>query len=108
MHANAKHRSRQRGWAGLIVLLLAVLIVGFLAKTVLKQYGLLDGGAAAPGARAPSAGITGASGIDAAAVNVESAAQAPRAPLEQARDMGATVQQQADELAKRMNAAESR
>lgn len=32
--------SRQRGWAGLVVLLLALLIVGFLAKDALMKYGL--------------------------------------------------------------------
>ena len=33
---------RQRGWFGLIVILLALVIVGLVARTALKSYGLLD------------------------------------------------------------------
>jgi hypothetical protein len=32
----------QRGWVGLLVVLLALVIVGLLAKTALKAYGVLD------------------------------------------------------------------
>ena len=32
----------QRGWVGLLVVLLALVIVGLLARTALKAYGVLD------------------------------------------------------------------
>ncbi|MGH8849912.1 MAG: hypothetical protein ACREYD_02865, partial [Casimicrobiaceae bacterium] len=32
---------RQRGWVGLVVLLLALVIVAMLAQTALRHYGLL-------------------------------------------------------------------
>ena len=35
-------RHRQRGWVGLVVILLALAIVALVARTALKQYGLLD------------------------------------------------------------------
>jgi hypothetical protein len=94
---------RQKGWVGLIVLLLAVVIVALLAKTALKQYRLLDGGVArSPAASSASAAAAGLA-IDG---SVGAAVSAPATPLDQARNMGATVQQQADDLARRMNEAE--
>ena len=33
---------RQRGWLGHVVILLALVIVALVARTALKQYGLLD------------------------------------------------------------------
>ena len=46
-------RHRQRGWVGLVLILLALVIVALSAKSALKGYGLLDdkpAHAAAPGA----------------------------------------------------------
>jgi len=103
---------RQRGWVGLIVLLLVVVIVGLLAKNALKQYGLLDSGMARSPTHAPVSGAAGASAaalpgaVDASAIGLDSAAQPPTTALDEARNMGATLQHQADDLAKRMNAAE--
>ena len=56
-------RRRQRGWVGLVVILLALVIVAVLARTALKQYGLLDDPAKAPAAAgaseaAPAATVT--------------------------------------------------
>ncbi len=34
-------RSREGGWVGMVVLLLALLIVAWLAKDALKSYGLM-------------------------------------------------------------------
>ena len=42
------HRSRQRGWLGLVGLLIALAIVALLAMSALRQYGL-TGGASHPG-----------------------------------------------------------
>ena len=47
-------RRRQRGWVGLVVILLALVIVAVLARTALKQYGLLDDPAKAPAASGAS------------------------------------------------------
>ncbi len=92
---------RQGGWIGLIVILLAVVIVGLLAKDALRQYGLVPGAAApmeagSPGerARAPAA-----SGID--AVDVGTVQVAPTAPMDRARGLEESVKRQADERAAR-------
>jgi hypothetical protein len=52
-------RHRQRGWVGLVLILLALVIVALSAKSALKGYGLLDdkdkpAHAAAPGRPRPS------------------------------------------------------
>jgi hypothetical protein len=96
-------RSRQRGWLGLVVMLVALVIVALLAKEALKQYGLLPGKptvekAATPGERARAAGAVG---ID--AVDLDSAPQAPGGALERARGLEDTLQRQADERAKQMD-----
>jgi hypothetical protein len=108
----AKLPRRQGGWVGLIVLLLAVLVVGFLAKDALKQYGMLDAGTTVSRNRAPLGTTPGASGaalpssVDGSSAGIESAPRAPTTPMDRARNLGATLQQQADERAKQMNAAE--
>ena len=38
-----QRKDRQGGWVGLIVILLALAIVGWLSKDALKQYGLVPG-----------------------------------------------------------------
>ena len=47
-------RRRQRGWVGLVVILLALVIVAVLARTARKQYGLRDDPAKAPAAAGAS------------------------------------------------------
>lgn len=102
---------KQGGWVGLIVLLLALVIVGFLAKDALKKYGLLEMDAAtssrgssrgAASAGASGAALTGS--VDASGVDIESAAPSQARPLDRARDLGAAMQQQADDLGKRIDA----
>ena len=81
-------RHRQRGWLGLVGILLALVIVALVARTALKQYGLLDDSSKARPAAAP-----GATEVE------QAAAVTPRNALERARgvqDMvkeGATLQQ---------------
>ena len=87
--------SRQRGWVGLVVLVVALVIVGMLAKTALQQYGL--SGTAAPATR----GLP----IDAAAPDATTNVPAPRNALERARGVESSVQQQAEDLSKRIDAA---
>jgi hypothetical protein len=90
---------RQRGWVGLIALLLALVIVAMLAQTALKRYGLLataDAPAKATASRVPG---------DAAPVEVDPAAAAPtpRNALERARGLENAVRRQADDLGKQID-----
>jgi len=86
-------RDRQRGWVGLIVILLALVIVALAARTALKSYGVLgDSGEArhaAPGANETE----------------QAATITPRNALERARGVQDMVQQGAAEQEKRIDAA---
>jgi len=93
--------ARQRGWVGLVVVLLALVIVAWLAKDALKQYGLVPGAAVATkagtaGERARAPGATGIEAFDPGA-----AAAAPATALDRARGVEDMVRQQADERARR-------
>lgn len=90
---------RQRGWLGLIGLLLAVVIVAVLAQRVLKTYGLLSG--AEPGAK--SAAERGPGGVSPAPLDATDVTPTPRAALERARGLESAVQQQARDLDKRID-----
>jgi hypothetical protein len=96
---------RQGGWAGLVAILIALLIVAFLAKDALKQYGLLPGTAApvkagTPGERARTPGAIGAESLD-----VGSAPVAPATAIERARGVEEMVKRQAEENARRVDDA---
>jgi len=96
---------RQGGWAGLVVLLLALVIVAVLAKDALKQYGLVPGArvstkAGTPGERARAPGAIGAEAIDLGA-----APSTPANALERARGVEDMVKRQADERAARVDGA---
>jgi hypothetical protein len=98
---NVRPSARQRGWVGLIVILVALVIVAILAKDALKKYGLAPGapvttkaGTPAERARAPGAG-----GIE--ALDLGSAPAAPASALERARGVEEMVKQQAGERAAR-------
>lgn len=86
---------RQRGWLGLVVILLALVIVALVARTALKQYGILD----EPGKASPAAAKPGASEAE------QAAAITPRNALERARGVQDLVNQQAVEQAKRIDDA---
>jgi hypothetical protein len=75
-------RQRQRGWFGIVAILLALAIVALIARTALKQYGLLD----EPGKTRPAA-APGASEVE------QAAAITPRNALERARGVQDMVQQ---------------
>jgi hypothetical protein len=92
---------RQRGWVGLVVLLLALVIVAMLAQTALKRYGLL----ARPDPPARTA-VPRARG-DAAPVELDptTVAPAPLNALERARGVQSAVRQQAEDLGKRIDDA---
>ena len=86
---------RQRGWVGLVVILLALVIVALGARTALKEYGLLDD----PGKRHPVVAKPGATELE------QAAAIAPRDALERARGVQDMVRQQAIEQEKRIDDA---
>ena len=94
---------RQRGWLGLIVMLIALVIVAMLAKDALKSYGLLGGAAvqADPArqgerTRLPAAATDG--------TQASSATPSFSAPIERARGVDSTVQRQAEELRRGIDA----
>ena len=93
--------ARQRGWVGLVVILLALVVVAILAKDALKQYGLVPGAAvstraATPGERARAPAAAGVESADAGA-----APASPAAALDRARGVEDMVKRQADERAAR-------
>jgi hypothetical protein len=88
----------QRGWLGLIGLLLALVIVAVLMQRVLKTYGLLSG--AEPGTK--TAAPRGPGGISAAPADPTLVAPTPGAALERARGLESAVQQQARDVDKRI------
>jgi hypothetical protein len=83
-------RSRQGGWVGIIVLLLAVVIVGLLGKTLLQQMGLVGG---SPKERAVARPGN---------VQTELVTPSPVNALERARGLEQSVQQQARDNAARI------
>jgi hypothetical protein len=85
-------RARQRGWIGLLVVLVALLIVAWLAQGALKQYGLLGATPAAkPGAAAK------------ASSDQPATPPTPMNAMERARGVEQTVQQGADEQSRRID-----
>lgn len=87
-------RDRQRGWVGLVLILLALVIVGLAARSALKSYGLVDDPARTRHAAAP-----GASEVEQAATIT------PRNALERARGVQDMVKQGAIEQEKRIDDA---
>jgi hypothetical protein len=90
--------ARQRGWIGLVGVLIALALVAVLTQTVLKSYGLLSGPDAGgqAGARAVSAAGPAPAGPTAAT-------PAPAAPLERARGVERALQRDAQDLARRID-----
>jgi hypothetical protein len=87
-------RAHQRGWVGLVLILLALVIVGLSARSALKAYGLFDDHDKPRHAIAP-----GASEAE------QAAAITPRNALERAKGVQEIVQQGAIEQEKRIDDA---
>ena len=85
---------RERGWVGLAVILLALVIVGLLARTALKAYGITE--EVGKGTRAAAPGATEAE---------QAATITPRNALERAGGVPDMVKQGAIEQEKRIDAA---
>jgi hypothetical protein len=99
-----RHSRPQRGWIGLIGLLLALVIVALLAQKVLKTYGLLQD--TGPGAKsAAGRGARGAGEASAASMDATESTPAPAAAIERARGLESSVQQQAQDMSKRIDDA---
>jgi hypothetical protein len=87
-------RDRQRGWVGLVLILLALVIVGLSARTALKAYGVFDDGDKPRHAAAP-----GATEVE------QAAAITPRNALERAKGVQEMVRQGAIDEEKRIDDA---
>jgi hypothetical protein len=93
---------RQRGWVGLIVILVALVIVAYLAKDALKSYGLLSGPTSEPARQGERTRLPAAA-VDASG-QTGSSTPSFQAPMERARGVEATVQRQADETRRQLDA----
>jgi hypothetical protein len=102
---NPVSRGRQRGWIGIVMILVALVIVAVLAKEGLKAYGLGSAPkattkAGTPGERARAPGAIGAEAMD-----LDSAPTAPASALERARGVEDMVNKQAAERDAKHDAA---
>jgi hypothetical protein len=89
---------RQRGWLGLVGLLIALVIVAVLAQTVLRSYGMLGGGE-----RAAKAGPRGPGLAAPASADTTGATPAITAPIERTRALEKQVQRDAQDLDRRID-----
>jgi len=98
---NLRPPARQRGWVGLVMILVALAIVAFLAKDALKKYGLAPGAAVTTKAGTPAerTRAPGAGGIE--ALDLGSAPAAPASALDRTRGVEGMVKEQAGERAAR-------
>jgi hypothetical protein len=84
-----QRRDKQRGWVGLIIILLALAIVAWLSKDALRQYGMLSG----PGKAVEPSGLQ-RSPTPAGVADFSGGATATpsfQAPIERARGVEDTV-----------------
>ncbi|MDQ2963434.1 MAG: hypothetical protein M3R31_09810 [Pseudomonadota bacterium] len=91
-------RNSQRGWVGLVVILIALIIVALLTPTVLKSYGLLPGSDSAV-----NAGPRGVGAVSPASTDPTVVTPAPTTPIERARGVEQQLQRDAQDLARRVD-----
>jgi len=92
-----QHIDRQRGWVGMIVLLLALAIVAYLAKDALMKYGLVPGDPTAIKAGTPGERARMGAAVDASGTLVDSASPAaPASVLDKARGVESMLKEQED------------
>ncbi len=98
--------SRQRGWVGLLAILIALAIVAWLSKDALKQYGLLSGLEPSTKAAPATERVRGPGlGVSEAPADLSTATPAPINALERARAVEGMVKEQAADNAKRIDDA---
>ncbi len=90
--------ARQRGWIGLVVILLALVIVAVLAQTALKRYGMLGEDRTTTKAAGPR-GVGPTSPVD---VDATGATPTPGNAMERARGLEASVGQQTQQMTERI------
>jgi hypothetical protein len=89
----------QRGWVGLVVLLIALVILGLLSQKLLKQMGLV------PEERATTtAGTRGPGPAGAVPIDVTTASPVPTNAIERAKGVESALQQQAQDMGQRIDA----
>jgi hypothetical protein len=88
--------AKQRGWIGLVALVFALVIVALTAQKVLKEYGLLPGGAT----RAESATRVDRSQqrVEARKVVPDDPAPSTENPMDRVRRLGDMVHERAGKL----------
>jgi hypothetical protein len=98
-----QHSRKQQGWAGLIALLFALVIVGLMARTVLKEYGFYSPALnrSDPGARGDRSSATTGRADEAGAAGAVS----PQDAMARVRRLGDTVREQAQEIDQRIENA---
>jgi len=96
---------RQRGFLGLIVVLIALLIVAWLSMDALKAYGVMSGAGPNPKSApaAESARGPGIAGTD--SPEVTTVTPAPMNALDKARGLESAVREQAADQARRIDEA---
>jgi hypothetical protein len=93
--------TRQRGWAGLIGLLIALLIVAWLGRTLITK--LLPAPATVVTTKGRVDGARAPGGVAPGDVDATSATPVPRNELERARGLESDVRRQAAELEQRID-----
>ena len=96
---------RQRGWVGMIVILIALAIVAWMSKDALLKYGMMagsgttvvKGGGATPGERTGSAAAGAVERMD-----PTGSAPAPTTAIERARGVEGMIKGAADAAAAKM------
>ena len=94
------HRHSQRGWVGLIVLLLALLIVAVLSQKLLRQMGLLSNDRVTTTTAGPR-GVGPSAPVD---VDSTIATPVPGNAIERARSVESTVLQQSQDMGRNIDA----
>ena len=90
----------QRGWVGLIALLIALVIVGLLSQKLLKQMGLFSDDRVTTKAGGPR----GPASIGAVPLDVTGATPTPANAIERAKGLESTLQQQSQDMGQRIDA----
>jgi hypothetical protein len=90
----------QRGWIGLVVLLIALVIVAMLSQKLLKQMGLFS----EDRVMSKGAGARGPGAVADAPFDATGATPTPGNAMERAKGLESAVQQQSQDMTQRIDA----